>query len=119
MYGGSADIVPMLGAHEAEKWIQWCEPLLEMRTRDLARIPKPVHLGYTDIEYGARIGIKRDENGAVIDKGFIHWHNGEFAREFAIETALDEDGDGQLWTREIININSIDIDETWLENDDD
>ena len=45
------------------------------------------------------------------------WQRGKFAREFSIENALAEDGDRKLWTREIINIQSVDVDETWIEED--
>lgn len=117
MYGGNADIVPQLGKDEADKWEEWCKTLLVMRDRDLDRIPKPIHTGYKEIEYGARIGIKRDEYGNITDEGHIFWREGAFARKFSVENALDEDGDGKLWMREIINIQSVDVDETWLEED--
>lgn len=117
MYGGDADIVPQLGRDEADKWEAWCKPLLAMRDRDLARIPKAMHIGYKEIEYGARIGIERDEDGNITDEGHILWRDGAFARTFSIESALDEDGDSKLWTREIINMKSVDIDESWMEED--
>lgn len=117
MYGGNADLVPQLGKDEADRWEEWCKPLLTMRDRDLARIPKPTHIGYKEIEYGTRIGIERDEDGNITDEGHIMWRDGEFARKFSIESALDEDGDRKLWTREIINIKSVDIDETWIEEE--
>ena len=117
MYGGNADIVPQLGKDEADRWEEWCKPLLAMRDRDLDRIPKPIHTGYKEIEYGARIGIKRDEDGSITDEGHIFWRDGAFARKFSVENALDEDSDGKLWTREIINIQSVDVDETWIEED--
>ena len=117
MYGGDADIVPQLGKDEADKWEEWCKPLIAMRDRDLARIPKPMHIGYKEIEYGARIGVERDKDGNITDEGHIMWRDGAFARKFSIKTALREDGDRKLWTREIININSVDIDETWIEED--
>lgn len=115
MYGGNADIVPQLGKDEADRWEEWCKPLLAMRDRDLDRIPKPIHLGPGEIEYGARIGIERDEDGNITDEGHIFWRDGAFARKFSVENALDKDSDGKLWTREIINIKSVDIDETWIE----
>lgn len=117
MYGGNADIVPQLGKDEADRWEEWCKPLLAMRDRDLDRIPKPIHLGPGEIEYGARIGIERDEDGNITDEGHIFWRDGAFARKFSVENALDKDSDGKLWTREIINIQSVDIDETWIEED--
>lgn len=117
MYGGNADIVPQLGKDEADRWEEWCKPLLAMRDRDLDRIPKPIHLGPGEIEYGARIGIERDEDGNITDEGHIFWHDGAFARKFSVENALDEDGDGKLWMREIINVQSVDVDETWIEED--
>lgn len=117
MYGGNADLVPQLGKDEADKWEEWCKPLITMRDRDLDRIPKPIHIGYKEIEYGARIGVERDEDGNITKEGHIMWQRGKFAREFSIENALAEDGDRKLWTREIINIKSIDVDETWMEED--
>lgn len=117
MYGGNADLAPQLGKDEADRWEEWCKPLLAMRDRDLDRIPKPIHTGYKEIEYGARIGIKRDEDGNITDEGHIFWRDGAFARKFSVEAALDEDGDGKLWMREIINIKSIDVDETWIKED--
>lgn len=117
MYGGNADIVPQLGKDEADRWEEWCKPLLAMRDRDLDRIPKPIHLGPGEIEYGARIGIERDEDGNITDEGHIFWRDGAFARKFSVENALDEDGDGKLWMREIINVQSVDVDETWIEED--
>lgn len=117
MYGGNADAVPQLGKDEADKWEEWCKPLLAMRDRDLARIPKPFHTGPREIECGARIGIERDEDGNITDEGHIMWQRGKFAREFSIENALAEDGDRKLWTREIINVQSVDVDETWIEED--
>lgn len=117
MYGGNADIVPQLGKDEADRWEEWCKPLIAMRDRDLDRIPKPIHLGPGEIGYGARIGIERDEDGNITDEGHIFWRDGAFARKFSVENALDEDSDGKLWTREIINIQSVDIDETWIEED--
>ena len=117
LYGGNADLVPQLGKDEADRWEEWCKPLIAMRDRDLARIPKPMHIGYKEIEYGARIGIERDKDGNITDEGYIMWDDGAFARKFSIKTALREDGDRKLWTREIININSVDIDETWIEED--
>ena len=116
MYGGNADIVPQLGKDEADRWEEWCKPLLVMRDRDLARIPKPIHTGYKEIEYGARIGIEYDENGNITKKGHIMWNEGsEWGRKFAIKTALE--GDRKLWTREIINKQTVDVDETWMEED--
>lgn len=117
MYGGNADLVPQLGKDEADRWEEWCKPLLAMRDRDLDQIPKPIHLGPGEIEYGARIGIERDEDGNITDEGHIFWRDGAFARKFSVENALDKDSDGKLWTREIINIQSVDIDETWIEED--
>ncbi|MFW9146009.1 hypothetical protein ACOJAK_11935 [Corynebacterium striatum] len=117
MYGGDADIVPQLGKDEADRWEEWCKPLITMRDRDLARIPKPMHIGYKEIEYGARIGIKRDEDGNITDEGHIMWSGGAFARKFSIKTALGEDYDRKLYSREIINIQSVDVDESWLEED--
>ena len=117
MYGGDADIVPQLGKDEADKWEEWCKPLLAMRDRDLARIPKPIHTGYKEIEYGARIGIERDEEGNITKEGHIMWDDGYLAREYSIKRALDDDGDRKLWTREIINIQSVDVDESWMEED--
>lgn len=117
MYGGDADLVPQLGKDEADKWEEWCRPLLAMRDRDLSRIPKPLHIGYKEIEYGARIGIERDKDGNITDEGHILWRDGAFAREFSIENALDEDSDRKLYSREIINIKSVDVDESWMEED--
>ena len=117
MYGGNADLVPQLGKDEADRWEKWCKPLITMRDRDLARIPKPIHIGHKEIEYGARIGIERDKDGNITDEGHIFWRDGAFARKFSVEAALDEDGDGKLWMREIINIKSIDVDETWIKED--
>lgn len=117
MYGGNADIVPQLGKDEADRWEEWCKPLLAMRDRDLDRIPKPIHLGPGEIEYGARIGIERDEDGNITDEGHIFWRDGAFARKFSVENALDKDSDGKLWTREIINIQSVGVNETWIKED--
>lgn len=117
MYGGDADIVPQLGNDEADKWEEWCKPLLALRDRDLARIPKPMHIGYKEIEYGARIGIERDEDGNITDEGHIMWSDGAFARKFSIKSAFGEGSDRKLYSREIINIKSVDVDESWLEED--
>lgn len=117
MYGGDADIVPQLGKDEADRWEEWCKPLLAMRDRDLARIPKPMHIGYKEIEYGARIGIERDEDGNITDEGHILWRDGKFARKFSIESAFGEGSDRKLYSREIINIKSVDVDESWMEED--
>lgn len=117
MYSGDADIVPQLGKDEADRWEEWCKPLLAMRDRDLARIPKPMHIGYKEIEYGARIGIERDEDGNITDEGHIMWSDGAFARKFSIKSAFGEGSDRKLYSREIINIKSVDVDESWLEED--
>ena len=87
-----------------------------MRDRDLDRIPKPIHIGHKEIEYGARIGVERDKDGNITKKGHIMWNKGTtWGREFSIKTALESDR--KLWTREIINKQTVDIDETWIEED--
>lgn len=44
------------------------------------------------------------------------WNKGTtWGREFSIKTALESDR--KLWTREIINKQTVDIDETWIEED--
>lgn len=112
----SADIVPRLQKDEADEWEKWSKPLIAMRDRDLARIPKPINIGHTNIEYGARIGIEYDDSGNVTDEGHIMWSPGnEWGREFSIETALK--GDRKLWSRSIIDVECVDIDESWEESE--
>lgn len=114
MYGGNPDLVPMLGKDEAERWEEWCNPLIAMRNRDLPRAPKPVTLGAHVPIYGSRIGMERDEKGNVTDEGFIAWEGSEsWDRKWAIKNALESDGKLYIAYKS----QSVDVDETWIETD--